>query len=109
VAEIPGVVLERDLPIPTIEDKIKPQGHAEDAAARNSNLEPFNAAGVDVPTIVRANNNKIDVINDNKDGIPLIATIPENDNHNPLILPNTPDSDTLDNIRPKQGQGGGRG
>jgi hypothetical protein len=31
-AEILGVVLEQDLPIPMIEDKIEPQGHAEDAA-----------------------------------------------------------------------------
>jgi hypothetical protein len=30
-AEIPGVVLERDLPIPMIEDKIEPQGCAKDA------------------------------------------------------------------------------
>ncbi len=47
--------------------------------------------------IIHANNNKINVINDNNDGILLIATIPENNNHDPLILPDTSDSDTLDN------------
>ncbi len=48
-------------------------------------------------TIKHANNNKINIINDNKSGILLIATIPANNNHNPLILPNTSDSNTLDN------------
>jgi hypothetical protein len=57
-AEFPRVVLERDLPIPAIEDKIEPQGHAKDAAARNANLEPFNVAVVDVPMIIHANNNE---------------------------------------------------
>jgi hypothetical protein len=94
---IPGVVLEQDLPIPTIEDKTKPQGCAKVAAARNANLEPFNLTGVVAPMIIHANNNKINVINDNNDGILLIATIPENNNHDPLILPDTSDSDTLDN------------
>ena len=32
-AETPGVVLEQDQPIPAMEDKIKPQGRTEDAAA----------------------------------------------------------------------------
>ena len=35
-AETPGVVLERDQPIPSMEDKIKPQGRAKEAAARNA-------------------------------------------------------------------------
>jgi hypothetical protein len=95
VAKIPGVVLEQDLPIPTIEDKIKPQGRAKDAAAHNANHKTFNLAGVDAPMIIRANNNKINVINDDNNGILSIATIPANNNHVPLILPNTSDSDTL--------------
>jgi hypothetical protein len=52
---------------------------------------------VDAPMIIHANNNKIKVINDNNDGILLIATIPANNNHDPLIPPDTSDSDTLDN------------
>ena len=32
-AETPGVVLKQDQPIPSIEDKIEPQGRAEDVAA----------------------------------------------------------------------------
>ncbi len=71
-------------------------GHAEDAAACNANLEPFYVAGLDPPTIIRANNDEIDVSNDNNDGILLIATIPANNNHDPLILPNTSDSATSD-------------
>ncbi len=96
VAEIPRVVLEQDLPIPMIEGKIDPQGCAKDAAARNANLEPFNVTGVDAPTIIRTNNNKINVINDDNNSILLIATTLANNNHDPLILPDTSDSDTLD-------------
>jgi hypothetical protein len=42
--------------------------------------------------IICANNNKInkiDKINDNNNSILLIATIPANNNHYPIILPNT--------------------
>jgi hypothetical protein len=52
---------------------------------------------VDAPTILHTNNDKINKMNDNNDSIPLIATISANNNHGPLILPNTSDSDTLDN------------
>jgi hypothetical protein len=95
--EIPGVVLEQNLPIPTIEVKNEPQGHTKVAEARNANLEPFNITGVEALTIICTNNNKIDIINDNDDDILSIATIPANNNHDQLILPNTSDSDTLDN------------
>ncbi len=62
------------------------------------NLKLFNVAGVDAPTIICSNNNKIHEINDGNDGILLIATIPANNNHNPLTLPDKSDSeDTLDN------------
>jgi hypothetical protein len=96
-AEISRVVLEQDLPIPTIEDEIKPQSHAKDAAAHNANLELFEVAGVDAPMIIRANNDEINVINDDNNDILSIATIPATNNHGPLILPNTSDSDRLDN------------
>ena len=48
--ETPGVVLKQNQPIPSVEDEIKPQGRAEDAAARNANLEPINVTGVHTPT-----------------------------------------------------------
>ena len=80
-----------------IDGKIEPQVRAKDAAARNANLEPFNVAGVDTPTILCTNNDKINKINDNNDSILSISTIQANINHGPLILPNTSDSDTLDN------------
>jgi hypothetical protein len=51
-AKIPEVVLERDLLIPTIEDKIEPQGCAEDNPAHSANLKPFNITGVDAPMII---------------------------------------------------------
>jgi hypothetical protein len=81
MADIPGVVLEIDLPIPTFEDKIESQGRAKDAAACNSNLKPFVIAEVDALTIIHVNNNEIDVINDKDKSILLIATIPANNNH----------------------------
>ncbi len=96
-AEISGVVLEQDLPIPTFEDKIKPQGCAQDTAARNTNLKLLDVAGVDAPTIIYTNNNKIGIINDDDNGILSITTIPANNNHNTLILHNTIDSYTPDN------------
>ncbi len=71
-------------------------GHTKDAAACNAHLEPFYVAGLDAPTIIRTNNDEIDVSNDKDDGILLIATVPANNNHDPLILPNTSDSDTSD-------------
>ncbi len=80
--------------------KNEPQGHTKVAEARNANLEPFNITGVEALTIICANNNKIDIINDNDDDILSIATIPANNNQDQLILPNTSDSDTLDNKDP---------
>jgi hypothetical protein len=89
--------VERDLPIPTIDNKTEPQGCAKDAMAGNANLEPFDVAAVDALMIKHTNNNKTNAINDINDGILLIETIPANNNHDPLILPDTSDSDTLDN------------
>jgi hypothetical protein len=54
-AEHPGVVLGRDQPLPSIEEELVPQGQAEDAAARNANLQPFDVAGVVAAPIVHAN------------------------------------------------------
>ena len=45
-AEHPGVVLGRDQPLPLTEEELFPQGQAEDAMARNANLQPFDIAGV---------------------------------------------------------------
>jgi hypothetical protein len=80
-----------------IEDKIEPQGEAKDAVARNASLKLFDNAGVDAPTIICTNNGKINVIIANSNSILLITTISVNNNHDPLILPNTSDSDTLEN------------
>ncbi len=45
-AEHPGVALGRDQPPPSIEVEFVPQGRAEDAAARNANIQPLDIAGV---------------------------------------------------------------
>ena len=59
-AEHPGVVLGRDQPLPSIEEELVLQGQAEDAAARNANLQPFDITGVGAALIVHANADKID-------------------------------------------------
>jgi hypothetical protein len=74
-AEIPGVTLDRDTP--AIEDKIVPQGHAEDVAAWNADLAPLViSAGVDgpVPVIVTTHNDEIKY-NDNDGDIIAVADI----------------------------------
>jgi hypothetical protein len=92
--ETPGVVLERDQPIPSMEDKIEPQGRAKDTAAQNANLEPTNAAGVNTPTIIHANANEINDADDDDDGILPIATIPQGQNSlHPLILHDSSDKE----------------
>ena len=73
-------------------DRIKPQGCAEDAPAQNANIEPFDIAGVDTPTILCANDDEINKTDDNDEDIMSIATIPPANNPNPLVL-----LDALDN------------
>jgi hypothetical protein len=57
----------------------------------------MDVAGVKTPTIIHANNNEINKINDDNSGILLIATNPAINNQDPRILSDTLDSDTLDN------------
>ena len=86
-AKTPGVVLKRDQPIPSMEDKIKPQGRTKDAAVRNANLERINATGVHTPTIIHANVNEIDNADDDNDDILSIVTTSQGQNNlHPLIL-----------------------
>ncbi len=93
VAEFPGVTPGRDHPIPTIEEDIMPQGRDKAAAARNANMEPFAATGVDAPTIIHANINEINKIDDDNDGIISVADIPAQADHYPLNVPDTSDKD----------------
>jgi len=77
VQELPGIALDRDLPMPSIEDELEPQGRAEDAAALNANIAPYVAAGVDGPVIIDADDDKIEIIDDNDsdDGIISVADV----------------------------------
>jgi hypothetical protein len=93
IAEFPGVTLGQDHPIPTIEENIMPQGRDEAAAARNANMEPFAAAGVDALTIIHANINEINETDDDNDGIISVADIPAQADHYPLNVPDTSDED----------------
>jgi hypothetical protein len=56
-------------------------------------MESFNIAGMGAPTIERVNNDKIDNIDGNNDGIMSISTIPRAYNQNPLVLPDTLEDD----------------
>jgi hypothetical protein len=70
-----------------------PQGRDEAPAARNANMEPFAATGVDAPTIIHADINEIDETDDDDDGIISVADIPAQANHYPLNVPDTSDED----------------
>ncbi len=104
-AELPGVVLGQDMPQPSIEADLTPQGRTEDEAARNTNHKPFDVVGVDQPVaahaIVHAKDGEIDSDNDedNNDGIMAInnAPLPQMAQE-PLVLPDwsedEPDNDS---------------
>jgi hypothetical protein len=71
VVELPGLSLERDMPIPTIEAEFEQQGHPENEAAHNANLLPFAAAGVNWGhnhEIVDYDNHEIADYDDEDDG-----------------------------------------
>jgi hypothetical protein len=76
-------------------EELVPQGRAEDAAARNANLEPFNIVGVAVVSlIIHANADKLDNYKiDNDNGIIAVGDIPQQPPHAPLIVNNTDDND----------------
>jgi hypothetical protein len=93
VAEFPGVTLEQDHPIPTIEEDIMPQGRDKAASARNANMERFATAGVDAPTIIHVDINEIDKTDDDDNGIISVADIPAQADHYPLNVPDTSDED----------------
>jgi hypothetical protein len=74
-----------------VEDEVVLQGQAEDKAARNANLEPFDIAGVDHMAIISANIDKISQIANNltnADGIIPIAEMPNQETHhnNAIVL-----------------------
>lgn len=83
--KFPGIALDRNLPVPSIEEEYEPQGRAEDAAALNANIAPYAIAGVDGPIIINADDDKIEIHNDNDDdddddGIIAVADIPHDNN-----------------------------
>jgi hypothetical protein len=69
------------------------EGCNKAAAARNANMEPFAAAGVDAPTIIHADINEIDETDDDDNGIISVADIPAQADHYPLNVPDTSDED----------------
>ncbi len=93
-AEHPGVVLGQDQPLPSIKEKLVPQGCAKDAAACNANLEPFNVAEVvAAPSIVPANKDELDNCKiDNGEGIIAVGDIPQQPPHAPLLVNDTDDN-----------------
>ena len=93
-AEHPGVVLGRDQPLPSIKEELVPQGQAEDAAARNANIQPFDVAGVVAAPIVHANADELDDYEiDDDDGIIAVEDIPQQPPHAPLVVNDTDNDD----------------
>jgi hypothetical protein len=89
-AEHPGVVLGWEQPRPSIEEELVPQGRAEDAAACNASLHPFDVAGVVAASIVHANVDELDDYEiDDDDGIIAVEDIPQQPPHAPLIVNDT--------------------
>jgi hypothetical protein len=92
VREFPGVALDRDIPIASIEDEYELQGRAEDKAARNANHAPYAAEGVDGPIIINADGDEIEqnYDDDNNEGIIAANDIPRryynNDGAPPIAL-----------------------
>ncbi len=99
-AEHPGVALGRDQPLPSIEVELVPQGHAEDAAARNANIQLLNIAGVWAATpLVQANVDELDAYKSDDDvGIMAAADIPQQPPHAPLVI-NVPTTTTWEVMR----------
>ena len=86
------MVLGQDQPLPSIKEELVPQGQAEDAAARNANLQPFNVAGMVAVPIVQANADELDNYKiDDDDGIIAVGDIPQQPPHTPLVVNDTDD------------------
>jgi hypothetical protein len=105
-AELPGVVLQgRDMPRPSIEADLTPQGCTEDEATQNANHELFDIVGVDQPAaaahaIVHAKDGKINSNNDkdNNDGIIAINNAPISQMaQEPLVLPDLSEDEPANN------------
>ena len=82
VTEFPGVTLDRDIAVTTVEDEVKPHGRLEDAAAHNAGLKPVDIAGVDRVALIDTfddapNDNEPD--DDDDHGIIAIADLPPAD------------------------------
>ncbi len=78
--QFPGIALDRDLPVLSIEDEYEPQGRAKDATALNANIALYAVAGVDGPIIINADDDEFEVYNDDDNGIIAVADIPHNKN-----------------------------
>ncbi len=99
MTEFLGIMLEGNIPMPSIEDKIKPQDCAKDAAAQNTNLLLFAVAGVDGPNIIDATNDEIDEYdnNDNNDIIAVANVQQANAPHGSQPIVEVHNNNSIDN------------
>jgi hypothetical protein len=90
-AEQPGIILGRDQPLPSIEVDLIPQGQAEDQAARNANIDPYDVAGVEAPPLMH----DAHVIggDDDDDDIIAVADATPHINPVPLVVDATDDEE----------------
>jgi hypothetical protein len=80
--------------LPSIKEELVPQGQAEDAAACNANIQPFDVAGVVAAPIVHANVDELDDYEiDDDDGIIAVGDIPQQPPHAPLVVNDTDNDD----------------
>ena len=78
VAEFPGVTLDRDIAVATVESDVEPHGRLEDAAAHNAGLELFDIAGVNRAAIIDTLEDELVPDDDgpDDDGIIAVADVP---------------------------------
>ncbi len=76
-AEFPGVTLDRNVAVPSINEEVIPHSLAEDATAQNANAAPFVAQEwINGLAAIHANNNEIGEYNNKDNGIIEVANIP---------------------------------
>ncbi len=77
-----------------IEEELVTQGQAEDAAAHNDNLQPFDVAGVVAAPTVHANADELDNYKiDDDNGIIAVGDIPQQPPQALLVVNDTDDDD----------------
>ncbi len=98
-AELPGITLDRDMPVTAVEEAIPPQGRAEDSAAANAGLAPLDRGVLfnEAAAVIDADAYKFDPMegDDNDNGIIAVADIPPHDFEDGVLVVDNDDAAEL--------------